>query len=58
MSPSDEMRRAAELLPGMIQRYRGAPMDWDAMRADDAREAPDVIRSAHTVVDELSLIHI
>ena len=46
------MRRATELLPGMVQRYRGEPMTWDAMRADDAREAPDAVRDAHTVTDE------
>jgi len=46
------MRRAPELLPGMLQRYRGAPMDWAEMRADDARAAPDAVRDAHTVMDE------
>ena len=46
------MRRAQELLPGMLQRYKGDPMTWDEMRADDAREAPDAVRDAHSVMDE------
>ena len=52
MSPSDEMLRAPELLPGMVQRYGSEPMPADDMRVEDAREAPDAIRDAHTVVDE------
>ena len=46
------MRRAPELLPGMLRRYKGDPMGWSEMRADDAREAPDAVHAAHTVVDE------
>ena len=46
------MRRATELLPTMVQRYRGEPMHCDDMRIEDAREAPEPIREAHTVVDE------
>lgn len=46
------MRRATELLPTMVQRYRGEPMHCDDMRVEDAREAPEAIREAHTVVDE------
>ena len=52
MSPSDQMQRAPELLPTMVQRYRGEPMHCDDMRIEDAREAPEAIREAHTVVDE------
>ena len=46
------MQRAPELLPTMVQRYRGEPMHCDDMRLEDAREAPEAIRDAHTVVDE------
>ena len=52
MGASDQMQRAPELLPTMVQRYRGEPMHCDDMRIEDAREAPEAIREAHTVVDE------